>query len=65
MHFIAESTDTDTDVMFLKLIVRSNAYTAILCSLDIADNIDFGHNFDFIADTDTEKWPRPRFLPTF
>ena len=54
MHFI---TDTDTENCFLlESIFVADADTAVLCSFDIADKDYFGHNFDFVADTDTEKY---------
>ena len=57
MLFIA---DTDTDQNVFELIFRSRYRDS--CSLQprrggrIADRNGFGHNFYFIADTDTENY---------
>ena len=65
MHFVAD-TDTDQNYFRVNFLSRyrdflADTETAVLCSLEggggrIADQNCFGHNFNFIADTDTEKY---------
>ena len=56
MPFIA---DTDTDENYFginfSLQIQTQLFFAALRSGRIADQNCFGHNFDFIADTDTER----------
>ena len=54
MHFIA---DTDTDKNILKRYSIADADTAVLCCFEVATYQiinNFGHNFYFAADTDTD-----------
>ena len=56
MRFIA---DTGTDENYFGINFVADTGTGVLCSFEggrIADQSCFGHNFDFIADTDIEKY---------
>ena len=58
-------TRTILEVIFYIADIQTHLLFAVSRGGGVADQNCFGHNFDFIADADTEKWQRPRFLPTF